>query len=130
MRHLPSTPVVIRTLILLDEKISTDELQAKLEALGITLSKFTVGHIRLSFLAILKLLRSHGLLRDKKLPDPDWLDRSNSRLGNLKFNRPQRSSESGNFSRSAVGNVKKRRSRSSEKWRTEKRTNFRKWDLD
>jgi hypothetical protein len=73
MKHLPSTQNVIRTLVLLDEDITTDELQAELHGLGINLTNFAVSHFRMSFLAVLKLLRGFDLLKDEKPVPPSWL---------------------------------------------------------
>jgi hypothetical protein len=71
---LPSTLNVIRTLILLNEAITVDELIAQLAALGINPpTRFAVGMHRRSFLDVLKLLRGFDLLKDKRPPVPLWL---------------------------------------------------------
>jgi len=69
----PSPHNVLRTLVLMQPDISTEKLQAELAAFDIHLSNFAVGQFRMSFLAVLKLLRSNGLLRNKVVVAPDWL---------------------------------------------------------
>lgn len=71
--RIPPTRIVIQTLILMQEDITVDELQTELANLDLSPTRFAVERVRISFLAVLKLLRSHSLVRDKPIPAPLWL---------------------------------------------------------
>lgn len=60
-------PVLIRRMVIKDPKITAKELNEKLEAKGVKVSKLTVSSIRSSTMAMLKMLDDEGHLKNLKL---------------------------------------------------------------